>query len=202
MDILTFFVIIVIIFSFVGKAISGKVTVQSISSTESIQEMVSELRSANLSSIQPGAKPYITENIYRRHRPFPVNWDLIKLNLNPGQIKECFNVEALNSGNVKIEDLPNYVNIERLKEIFSEPQLRDMIDLDFFEAKEKKKAADFKTSRAPDFQAADKIADGRTAKKEVHDAAGVKLSENSVINGIIWKEILDVPLSRRVYGRR
>lgn len=145
-------------------------------------------------------------------RTFPVNWELIKLNLTPEQIMECFNVEALSSGNVKIEDLLNYVNIGRLKEIFSEPQLRDMIDLDFFEAKKREKEAVFKTSKAPDFKAADKIAAVKTkvkkaktakpAKEEVPEAEGFEFSKNSVINGIIWKEILDVPLSRRVYGRR
>ncbi|MCD4786346.1 MAG: hypothetical protein K8T10_21185 [Candidatus Eremiobacteraeota bacterium] len=72
----------------------------------------------------------------QKKRP-PINWNLIKLNMTPERIRECFDMDALKSG-VKKEDLPKYVHTDRLRNYFSEPQLRDMIDLDFFEKGHKK----------------------------------------------------------------
>jgi hypothetical protein len=48
------------------------------------------------------------------------------------QIKECFDMDALSKG-VKKEELYKYVNVDRMKNYFSEPQLADMMDMDFFQ---------------------------------------------------------------------
>jgi hypothetical protein len=70
----------------------------------------------------------------------PIDWNMIKLNLSKEQIKECFDMEALAKG-VKKEDLHNYVFIDRLRNHFSEPQLQDMIDMEFFTRADRAKAA-------------------------------------------------------------
>ncbi len=62
----------------------------------------------------------------------PINWNMIKLNMTKEQIRYCFDLNALNRG-VKKEELPKYVYLDRLRKHFSEPQLQDMLDMDFFE---------------------------------------------------------------------
>lgn len=65
------------------------------------------------------------------NRP-PIYWNLIRLNLTKDQIRECFDMEALSKG-VKKEELYKYVYLDRLRNYFTDPQLADMIDLQFFE---------------------------------------------------------------------
>jgi len=84
------------------------------------------------SQYHPGAATIL----HKKKRP-PINWNLIRLNLTPERIRECFDMDALRAG-VKKEDLPKYVYLDKLRNYYTEPQLRDMLDLDFFEEGEKK----------------------------------------------------------------
>ncbi len=68
---------------------------------------------------------------YLKKRP-PINWRLIRMNMTKEQINECFDMQELRQG-VKKEDLPKFVHMERLKQYFSDAQLQDFIDLQFFE---------------------------------------------------------------------
>jgi len=81
-----------------------------------------------------GSSPYSTPIApVKKSRP-PINWNIIRLNMTQDQIAECFDMTALSRG-VKKADLPQYVNLRKLRSYFSDAQLADMIDLDFFDAK-------------------------------------------------------------------
>ncbi|MCE1248219.1 MAG: hypothetical protein LWY06_16385 [Firmicutes bacterium] len=62
----------------------------------------------------------------------PINWNMIRLNMSKEQINECFDMQALAKG-VKKDDLYKYVKIDKLRSLFPDVQLRDMVDMDFFE---------------------------------------------------------------------
>ncbi len=79
-----------------------------------------------------------------RSKKVPINWYLIKVNLTKEQIEECFDMKALAQG-VKKKDLPKYVHLDKLRQYFTEAQLRNMLDLDFFE----KAQAQLKTELKP-----------------------------------------------------
>jgi len=68
----------------------------------------------------------------RKSKKVPINWYLIKVNLTKKQMEECFDMKALAQG-VKKKDLPKYVHLDKLRQYFTEAQLRNMLDLDFFE---------------------------------------------------------------------
>ncbi|MFP4497226.1 MAG: hypothetical protein ACLFQV_03350 [Vulcanimicrobiota bacterium] len=67
----------------------------------------------------------------------PINWRLIKMNMTKDQMQKCFDLDKLRQG-VKKRELYKYVHLDRLKNYFSEAQLRDMIDLEFFEKSQEK----------------------------------------------------------------
>lgn len=70
---------------------------------------------------------------YASKKP-PVNWRVVRLNMTKEQINECFDMPALRKG-IRKDELPNYVKLDKLRSYFSEPQLRDMLDMDFFDQK-------------------------------------------------------------------
>lgn len=74
----------------------------------------------------------------------PINWSLIRENLEPEEIRECFNTEALSRG-VPVADLPKYVNLNKLRTYFTEEDLADLIDLDLFAQSEDLKKIDPET---------------------------------------------------------
>lgn len=91
---------------------------------------------------QQGAGGYAPTT--RARKKPPINWNLIKLNMTREQIRECFDMDALSRG-VKKKDLPQYVNLDKLRNYFTRPQLMDLIDLEFFEeAASKKNVLEFK----------------------------------------------------------
>jgi hypothetical protein len=82
----------------------------------------------------PTAKPVRT----------PINWHIVKLNLSKEQMAECFDLAAFKSG-VKKKDFPKYVYLDKLRKYFSDAQLQDMIDMDFFRENEEKSQPVFST---------------------------------------------------------
>jgi hypothetical protein len=70
----------------------------------------------------------------------PINWHILKLNLTKEQMAECFNLAAFRSG-VKKKDFPKHVYLDKLRKYFSDAQLRDMIDLEFFEEYQRKETS-------------------------------------------------------------
>lgn len=107
----------------------------------------------------------------RQRKKPPINWNMIKLNLTKSQIKECFDMQALQRG-VKKEELPKYVNLDKLKQYFSEAQMRDMIDLDLFTgAAAASAAATTSAAASMDAQRAARQAKRRKKRKSFADKA-------------------------------
>ncbi len=133
------FLIIIFVISRVISAVSKAASSSSgeTAAAEKVHRLVSDL-TTRLSTTQPAP---IVETV-RITPPSPgstklVDWDLIRENMEPEEIRACFDVDALSRG-VRTEDLPKYVRIDRLRRLFSDDQLSEMLNLDFFLGAQKK----------------------------------------------------------------
>jgi len=70
------------------------------------------------------------------------------MNMTKDQINECFDMDTLRRG-VKKQNLPQYVHLDKLRQYFSDAQLRDFIDLDFFKNATQEDHFKMKSSLAP-----------------------------------------------------